>query len=714
MAASLIRALAFLAATSAAVAVSPIEKVTQLIKDLHTEVSTEGKAEAKTYDQFACFCKSKSTSTSASITTGADTIDQRSADIQVKTETVAKKGKEKQDTKVKLETLSRTLEETKTRCDSEKQTYEASDADLSKAIASLEGAQSTLTDSRSTSLVVVKAKVEKNLELAEAMKLIDAPKRFQALSLLQKVDPADPDYKFHSQGIVDLLARLEEEFRARKAEADAEWEKTSTACKNTKRDLNSDIGNAKNAISTLTQDIGTLETGIGAARGDVVKAEAQLKDDQLYLKDLTVLCEERAKDWDQRSAQRAGELEALTKCLGVLESKVANADSVNKRALLIESKAAQVSADPEDDTDASDAADPAEPSDLPEADAPSFLQTGRISKLRGSSALSEEAKMQVRANKALSFLRQESSRLDSTALAAVSSRSGDPFDKVKKLIQGLVERLLNEATEEATKKGFCDTEMAKATQDVQFRNAQLQKLNAEMQSLDAKKDSLTQEIDDLSDDLKDLAKDLKEATAIREKEKGENIKLIQEAKEGKAAVAEAILIMKSFYGKAARASLIQTGESPVDADAPAAAEGSYKGKQDSANGILGLLEVIESDFDRTVRKTTESESAAHSEFTDFAQASKADLAGKTTKKKLDQQDLETTTSTLESKMEDFKDTMKMLDETMKTMEELKPTCIDTGMSFEERVAKREAEITALKKALCILDENNVESLCTSA
>ena len=43
-----------------------------------------------------------------------------------------------------------------------------------------------------------------------------------------------------------------------------------------------------------------------------------------------------------------------------------------------------------------------------------------------------------------------------------------------------------------------------------------------------------------------------------------------------------------------------------------------------------------------------------------------------------------------------------LAESIKELLELKPVCVDTGMSYEERVARREDEIESLKKALCIL------------
>lgn len=41
--------------------------------------------------------------------------------------------------------------------------------------------------------------------------------------------------------------------------------------------------------------------------------------------------------------------------------------------------------------------------------------------------------------------------------------------------------------------------------------------------------------------------------------------------------------------------------------------------------------------------------------------------------------------------------------TIKEIVELSPMCVDTGMSYEERVARREDEVAALKQALCILE-----------
>merc|ERR1711972_792539 len=123
----------------------------------------------------------------------------------------------------------------------------------------------------------------------------------------------------------------------------------------------------------------------------------------------------------------------------------------------------------------------------------------------------------------------------------------------------------------------------------------------------------------------------------------------------------------------------------------------------------GMLEVIKADFDRTIRITTETEAQDHADFMELDRVLRTDISGKETKKKLDEEDLETTKASIKSKMDDLNTAQSLLDTSLKVLEGLKPTCIDTGMSYDERVAKREEEIKALKKALCILDPN-----CNSA
>jgi len=337
----------------------------------------------------------------------------------------------------------------------------------------------------------------------------------------------------------------------------------------------------------------------------------------------------------------------------------------------------------------------------------SFLQ-GVLTKdhgLRGS--LSEDA----RKAKVLALLATEGDRLGSFVLSSLAQRSaGDPFKKIKGLIQKLIERLVSQATAEATKKGFCDTELGKARKDRDFRIEETRDLSAELERLEAKEDALTEEIAELTGRISDETKALKETTKDRKEEKEDNLKTIATAKGGMSAVHDALLTLRSFYAQSAKAAFIQA--SPVDEDTSGPGfSGSYKGKQGSSNAVLSLLETIESDFDRTVRTTEASEEAAHREFVEFVQATKSSIASMTTKKELDEQDLVTTKTSLKTKMGDLQTAQSLLDDALKELEGLQPTCVDTGMSYSKRVDKREEEMAALTKALCILDAEKVEPEC---
>merc|ERR1712176_507065 len=89
----------------------------------------------------------------------------------------------------------------------------------------------------------------------------------------------------------------------------------------------------------------------------------------------------------------------------------------------------------------------------------------------------------------------------------------------------------------------------------------------------------------------------------------------------------------------------------------------------------------------------------------------ADISGKSEKQTLSQEDLVVTKDALSSHLSDLQSAQELLDGALKTLEVLKPKCIDTTMSYTDRVSKREDEINALRRALCILDTESVESEC---
>merc|ERR1719156_489649 len=113
-------------------------------------------------------------------------------------------------------------------------------------------------------------------------------------------------------------------------------------------------------------------------------------------------------------------------------------------------------------------------------------------------------------------LLDKAKKIGSPALTALALRmSADPFVKVKKLISDLIQRLVQEAADEATKKGWCDTEMGKAekTRDLNFDKSVA--LNANLMSLEAQKATLEEEISTLTVEIADLEDSLAKTTKMR-------------------------------------------------------------------------------------------------------------------------------------------------------------------------------------------------------
>jgi len=687
-------ALLAILAGAAAVEVTPIDKVITLIKGLKSEVESDGKTEAKAYEKFACFCKDRTGSKSKSVQKGTKNIGVLSADIGDKTQEQADDRSELKSRRQDHEDMNRKLDETTTRCAKEKAEYEATSADLSAAIAGLKGAIKSMTDSK-PSLIEIKRTLGKTFEIAEAMNLLQTPKHKTVASMFLQVDPDNAKFGFHSDEIIDVCKDLLKDYNAEKKSVDTEFGKTSKACDQMKASLRKKLSANDAAMKALDKNIEKLAKEIAQHRTDLVTAQGQLQDDELYLKDLQARCEDRANDYDQRSAMRGSELDAFNGALKVLTGTVDAATSVNERAMFIQ-KAEPTTKNPKEAA----APAPKTAAVVQEVKAVSFLQNF----LSNKQGLSQEARQQ----RAIDILRTEGQRLGSLTLTSLAERaSADPFKKIKGLIQKLIERLLEESRNEATKKGFCDTELGKARKTRDYRFTEAKDLSAEMSRLQAKRDALTHEIKDLKSDIKEETAALKEATEDRNDEKAANAKITKTAKEGLEGVTEAILILKSFYKQAAKAVFLQA--SPVTERA--GFSGNYGGKQDGMKAVFALLETIQSDFDRTLRKTEESEHNAHREYVDFSQVSKSSISGKEMKQKLDEEDLETTLTNLEQATSDLQTAVDLLDGALEELEELKPTCMDSGMSYAERVAKREEEMKALQKALCQLDEDGVESSC---
>merc|ERR1719327_56131 len=147
--------------------------------------------------------------------------------------------------------------------------------------------------------------VQKAISLADAMGL--EVKNQPAVSIfLQQPGPAPGEYEFKSGGIIDTLKDLKAKFEKRAEDLQTEEDAAQQS-------YDAAAGAKREQIDT---DKATLETE------EETEEKAQHNDNTLYLKDITATCEMKAKEWDQRSASRAGEIGAISTALEILMGTV--------------------------------------------------------------------------------------------------------------------------------------------------------------------------------------------------------------------------------------------------------------------------------------------------------------------------------------------------------------------------------------------------------
>merc|ERR1719174_2350824 len=445
--------------------------------------------------------------------------------------------------------------------------------------------------------------------------------------------------------------RIEDEEKARKEL----YDKTSA-------ELRQMIKDTESAIDTSKIQLSETQATLASTKGQLTETKANLHDDNKYLKDLTAQCEVKAKEWDQRSTMRAGELKALESAISIVGGTVAGVDQrgyTDNTASLLQGGAA-----PSDSKDSY--------TDVV------FTQLKEVKK--SSQHVAESARAKQARLDAVTQIKHAAKKLNSADMSLLAMKiAADPFAKVKELIQQLITRLLTESQNEATQKGWCDTEIGKANTDRDHRMADTKSLSAEALVLEAEKKNQEELIKTLSEELAAVQSDHSEATRIREAEKAENKKTLEDSREGLTAVTKALETLKKFYGKGSRANqsgyaFTQTAseQSPAAADMAAAgvtgAQGNYEGNQAAGGGIIGMLEVIQSDFKRSIEMAETAEKESSTEYASYNKEAKASMMSKETGLENAKDDLKIASGDLVATLNKLKDNQKLLDMSLQALE----------------------------------------------
>merc|ERR1719333_1959718 len=285
-------------------------------------------------------------------------------------------------------------------------------------------------------------------------------------------------------------------------------------------------------------------------------------------------------------------------------------------------------------------------------------------------------------------------------LRMASLMSADPFAKIK----GMIEKLVKEAEEEAGHKAYCDKEMGETKVKKADMTEEVEDLQVKIDKATSKIAKLKQDIMTLTQELAKIAEEQQTADKIRAEEKAAWEAAEADFSSGLEGVGMALQVLRDYYAEKEE-SLLQTG-AQTHTRVHAKAKAKDTKESGAASGIIGMLEVVESDFSKLLAEGKAAEEQAIKIYEEQTTENKIATKTKETEIKYKTKDQKETEALLEDLKEDIGGSKKELDAIMQYWEKLQPICVAKPDPYEERKKRREAEISGLKEALKILEEES--------
>jgi len=747
---------------SIGVSVNPLAKVISMIQNIQDEVKKEAVDEFNIFDNFACFCKDKTKRLEKMVNHHAKRIDTTSANIALWTTETHDLNADHKRRLANHEEFSTQFDQNTQRLKEETRDWNNIESTFKSDMDNIKQALSSMKDSKATANSFLQvpgaiAKLKNLMEIADAMGLILTPKhKALAASLLQGKAHATPEemeqYSYHegSDDIIDLVQTMTTEMKDLHKTRSEDHVKADSSYRSMLQSLRHKLSANRHAIAEIERSVTKHKKETAEARTVLIENNEDLKDTEDVLKQITGACEARAVEYDTRYAARGKELIALNTALSCLTNAHTSAVNMAKQALLQVAPSSKMKSLPEPSHTeiakvkakalakaVADVKDKKKDGTKPL----SFLQSDRT-----------ELSSEERKRKALDVILSEGKRVQSLMLVSLVAKTGDdPFAKVKELILDLRWRLESEAQGEVNKHVWCTQQLEETRHERNSRLTEIKDLANEMERLDAHMEELKQSIKYHSDKAREIGLSLTKIFTDISQLSAQQLKAMNVQTEARDEIQNAVRILRSYYSQSAKqgsSALLQDpdpdqdktlknyrhermnihneNEQRADDDGKRNVERAKRQKQrigdldggdpsavrsGSLGDAIALMETIVSDFNREIGNLRGDLDEEHQELV----KSNAILSSQKMKaeemRDLDLIDLKTAEVDKSVATEGLKTAMNLLDLALQDLENLSPTCVDTGMSYSERVKKREAEMAALEKALCLLGETDEKYGC---
>jgi len=639
--------------SSSANEASPIAKVIQMVGDLETKVISEGEECQKTYEEFSEWCEETAKNLQFEIKTGKNevasltaTIEEESANIQKQTSTIDELagGIATDEADLKAATAIRETEST---------SFQAQEKDLVETIDIVERAVGIIEKEMSGGASMMQLQkagsvVEALSTMVKAQGLTAADgKRLTALVQSSQSDDDEelgaPDptvFESSSGGVVGVLNDLLEKAQG---ELEGARQKESSDLANfemLKQSLTDEIKFANKEMDEAKQSKSASEEAKATASGDLGVTTTDLNNDVGELANLHHECMTKAQEFETETTSRGEELKALA----------------TAKKIIIEATSFEQT---------------------------SFLQKSRLAISTRADLVNFETVRFVKdlARKQHSpELAQLASRMSSTVRFSGGNRA-DVFGKIKGLVADMITKLEEEAEADATEKVFCDKELAETNQKKDDKSSEIAKLSAKIDKMSAQSTQLKSQVATLQEELGQLTSSQAEMDKIRAEEKAVFEADSAETEKGLNGIKLALKVLNEYYSKDA-------------------AHGSAGG---ASSGIIGLLEVCESDFSKSLTEMTSTEQTSQQAYD--TQTKENEITKSTKDQDVKYKTKESTG--LDKGIAEYSSDKSGVETELSAvntyLSELNGRCIAKAETYGERKERRLAEIAGLREALVTLE-----------
>jgi hypothetical protein len=645
--------------------------------ELKAKIIKEGEVEAKAYEEYLQWCQSAVQDTGFAIETATKEKGELEAKITQMTAEISEDGSNTEDLAAANATNEGDLKAATAIREKEVADFLKAEKELLEVISALERAISILEKEMAKNPASFAQVYNTNVKnILQSLSLVadaaafsvDDRQRLLALAQTDQSDeefgaPAAAAYKSQSGGIVEVLEDMKEKAESQLAELRKAEETSKHNYEMLKQSLEAQIAADKKDMKEEKAGKAEAEEAKAEAEGDLEMTTKELANAEETLATSRSTCMKVGADHEMTVKAREEELKVIAEATKILvETTSGGVDQTYSLLELSTASKLQTRADL--------------------AHAEVVVLVKRLARQHHSAALAQLA-----------------SRV-AAVLQYGASNGEDPFAKVKGLIEDMITQLTEEAAAEAQEKAYCDEQLAKTKAKKEELDDDIEKLTVKSDQATSKSAKLKEEVQELESELAALTKLQAEMDKIRQETHAEYVTAKDDLELALKGVRKALGVLREYYGGAA---LLQDSSPMAALMQQPAPPPAHKKSSGAGQGIISILEVCESDFAENLAKENTEESDAQAEYDKTTQENKVAKTLKEQDVKYKTQEIKALSKALTELTADKESAETEHAAVMEYYEKIKERCIAKPETYEERKARREAEIAGLKEALSILE-----------